>query len=147
MHEKKHLKPEFHGTTTLSNPEIQRLWRTYILKDWEDDYEREKAALNDDGILHLLKESKIPDFPPFNWLDETATFVRERWEDIPSSYRLPDGLILETKVIDGGDKVIVEETKLVRKQDGFGGNKVITDTREITFQELADAIAKDNSQT
>ncbi|MFZ5619128.1 MAG: hypothetical protein ACOZAA_17585 [Pseudomonadota bacterium] len=97
----------------------------------------------------MLGAAHIPNFPPDNWLAETAAFVRQEHNALPKPAWMDKGLTLEMKITDDGDAVIIEEKKLVPKTDGFGGNKIIIESKRVPYEQLANqhGIVKNSNTT
>lgn len=127
----------YKADTPFSEADLQSLWREYVLTEWENDYERERTALNDPIILRALAAFDDPLFPPADWLERAAKFVRDFFDDLPGTKWPLEGLVLEVRISDQGNNVLVEKKKLVPRTDGFGGNRIEWERERLSYEELA----------
>ncbi|GJL94967.1 MAG: hypothetical protein DHS20C05_13720 [Hyphococcus sp.] len=129
--------PAYKSNASISDTDLQLLWRQYVLTEWEDDYEKESTALNDTVVQRALMNFDDPLFPPDDWLEKAAKFVRDFFDGLPGRKWPPEGLAIEVRISDEGRGVLVEKKKLVPRKDGFGGNRIEWERERLSYQDLA----------
>lgn len=116
--------------------ELQRLWATFVIREWDDAFEKESTALNDPAIRTILELEGLSKLEPSAWLEETRKFMLEAF---PNRSLPADGLILEVKMVDEGDAIRIERKKIFPTDEGFGGTKVVVEVERVNFSSLTGA--------